>query len=117
MTYTLKELGDKYESLWEQQDSGFNEISNLNKRQDNLEKYIYNEVDAKVSFAQLNYRDIIKQIYNIDKNIHQILDTIKIINGNQAKINAEIAKIKRSRNVYTIMFYLTFIILICFIYK
>jgi predicted HAD superfamily Cof-like phosphohydrolase len=31
-----EELGDKYESLWEQQDSGFNEISNLNKRQDNL---------------------------------------------------------------------------------
>ena len=55
-------------------------------------------------------------MFFVDKNLHEILDIIKLINNNQTNINNEIAYIKSNRN-YKMMFYVACLLVIYFIYK
>lgn len=116
MDYSVKELSAKYEALWEQQDNLYCEISKITKRQDRIEDYNDSCIKPKIIKINKEYEDIIKQMFFVDKNLHEILDIIKLINNNQTNINNEIAYIKSNRN-YKMMFYVACLLVIYFIYK
>ena len=108
MSYTSKELEEKYEMLWDQQDILFNTISeiqqNNTKSKENIDLVLNNQTSEKVKVHKIKYdlETYNSKLDNMNAKLIEITELVSRMKQQNQVIQYDLCKIKKiNHNTYS----------------